>query len=530
MRRMIAAFFVFGLAALACGCFETKEELFINPDGSGKVVIESVYQPMDFSGGSDPQAAMRKSVKEIIEKSKGIDTWSNVSFQLNPDKKVCFKGTAYFKDVSTVKIENAAALEIAMQKNSDGKLVFEMRGDQKGSGEPGALTEEQIKNKISEEKTKYQQSRPMMVGMLGTLRSDAVLHLPGTVEQSTNFKKNPDGSLTVSLQGMKVIEAMDAIMNDEAALRAMIESGNDVTEIGPGSDPVFMEKMFGERAPVRAVVGGTLTPLFDYEGEAAQARAGMEEMMTKLGITVAKPVPLAGRAEFKSLTIGGVRIVRIDDGERGIRPFYESKGCTLALVGELPGAVLKVTEGKLEKAIASTGANLLPEDEWSRTISMCTLSADKTAVVFDVRLQLPDQDVPGLKEVSGTLEYVIEKGAKQVDIGVEEFKTGAPGKELGASIVSVKDSEWQAGTQVLSLQLAIAQEAIKAVHIYDTGGKELTTNSQGYMSSNETTTVDYSMEGKFPAKGRIVVEVYDTEKYAIPFKIENVTLTGAPLK
>jgi hypothetical protein len=67
-----------GLAALGflAGCFETKQEFTLNPDGSGKVVHESKFQTMDLSDGkrgSDKQ--MKAAVAEIINEAKGVDAW-----------------------------------------------------------------------------------------------------------------------------------------------------------------------------------------------------------------------------------------------------------------------------------------------------------------------------------------------------------------------------------------------------------------------------------------------------------------------
>ena len=53
----------------------------------------------------------------------------------------------------------------------------------------------------------------------------------------------------------------------------------------------------------------------------------------------------------------------------------------------------------------------------------------------------------------------------------------------------------------------------------------------GSWSSGNETSKSLTIKGKFPAKGRIVVRVYDDLKeYEIPFKIENVDLLGRPIK
>ena len=63
---------------------------------------------------------------------------------------------------------------------------------------------------------------------------------------------------------------------------------------------------------------------------------------------------------FKSLRVGGVRLIYLEDEENEIRPFNYPKGHTLVLVGQLPFAATMVVEGQLEKAITDTGEDLAP--------------------------------------------------------------------------------------------------------------------------------------------------------------------------
>ena len=43
---------LFGLVlTLTTGCIETKQDYTLNPDGSGKVTVASIFQPMNFDSG-----------------------------------------------------------------------------------------------------------------------------------------------------------------------------------------------------------------------------------------------------------------------------------------------------------------------------------------------------------------------------------------------------------------------------------------------------------------------------------------------
>ena len=104
-----------GLAALILlsGCFETKQEFTLNPDGSGKVVHESTFQTMDITGGGqrDAERQMKAAVAEVISQSKGVEAWRDVSYEIGDDGRIAFRGTAYFRNLSELDIPNQTMLE-----------------------------------------------------------------------------------------------------------------------------------------------------------------------------------------------------------------------------------------------------------------------------------------------------------------------------------------------------------------------------------------------------------------------------------
>lgn len=113
---------------LLTGCFDTKEDFTINPDGSGKVVHESVFPQADLSGGKDPaEEVLRKAIAQVIEQSKGVEAWCNVSFQRMDDGRLFFKGTAYFKDLSQLKIPQQTMLNFVWKKEGGGRAVLVLR-------------------------------------------------------------------------------------------------------------------------------------------------------------------------------------------------------------------------------------------------------------------------------------------------------------------------------------------------------------------------------------------------------------------
>ena len=100
MRSFIKTIMVIGLLCLLAGCIQVKEEYTLNPDGTGKVIYETTA-PLGnpFGGKKDekPEDQARGQVDKILTESSGVSVWKDVTYKINDDGKLHFKGTAYFK-------------------------------------------------------------------------------------------------------------------------------------------------------------------------------------------------------------------------------------------------------------------------------------------------------------------------------------------------------------------------------------------------------------------------------------------------
>lgn len=533
MRRLNAALAVVAALALA-GCLDLEENYTINPDGSGKVKVRCAIAPMRFTNKKQsPEELLKTDVRETLEKCQGIDAWTNVSAVQRDDGKVEFKGTAYFKDFSKVK------LSILNMSSSMSKIVIAREGDAlavtltpdrpiEEPAEPVKLTEEQIAAKMKQERAKYLQSKPMIDTFLKDATIVTRFTLPGALGEVHNFKKTGERGVELKIEGGKLLATIDGLMKDDAFLRRSVESGRDIDKSGPPADDVMIEKLFGEKGPIRAITKGPLAPAFDYEAEAGKARDAMPELLASFGAAAAAVAPPAG-AGFKSVAVSGVQWVHAADDERGIQPFSRSNpSLSVAITAELGGSALTVKEGKLLVAKADSGEDLLPKQEFDRDIHFPRLSNDKTAVTFDVQLALPGPKAAGIREISGTLTYLVADKVKDLDLGFPVLEKGAKGKQLSAEIEKIAPDD---DSILLGLKLALAVDAVQSVEFFNEKGAKLQSTQQGYSSSGDESTLEFSIKGGFSPKGKIVVKVYDEPKtYEAAFKILNVDLLGRPKK
>ncbi len=522
-----------GFAFLLSACYETKQEFTLNPDGSGKVRHECSFQNVNLSANNEndtSEEALQAAIAKIITGSKGVDAWTDVSFKRLEDDRMWFCGTAYFKKLDDLEIPNQSMLKFAWKNQGAGKadLTLNLKKSENSNPKPDAskLTPDERAKKIKDERAKFKQSKPMFAAMLGSLKQTVSFKLPGKVAGSSNFKPTATGTLDLNFEGAKMIDALEKLINDDDSWLA--KNGFD-TQDAPVLDNELGGLLFGEKAPVKATVSGASAPLFNYASEVAAALKGSEALQKRLGAVSVAP-PAKGEA-LKSIKVVGVRMVSAVDKKLDVRPFNYDEGYTLAVLAELPGSVLDVTDkSSITSATASDGSSLLKgERDWDRRLGFPKLSADKASVMFDVELKLPAPAAKGIQEISGTLQYRVAGGSKEIDLGLKSLRAGTKGAELGASIEKIKEGWKKDGSQEMELRIRLEPDDLKSASLVVDGAKtEL--ERRGSSSSGGITTFTFASKTAFPETGSIGVELYDKlQTFDVPFKIENLSLLGMPL-
>ncbi len=538
---------VVGVAVIA-GCVEEKKEYTINPDGSGKVDCDIVFAPFNLNFGGEeasPQSQIKTEVEKILAESTGVDAWQKVSFELTDEGKIHFVGTAYFADINKLDIRAGGFTnkqDMFFSRDGSGRITIEIKNDSDSEDSGGQdkeaekLTEAEVSQKVKEMRLQYNKSKPMMIGILGTLKSEKVFHLPGRIEEVSNFTKVDDSTVQLTLEGMKMLAAMEKIMSDDKLLAEQIRTGKNPMQSGAGDELLGNEMLYGQRAPVRVVAGGG-KELFDYKTEVAAAKANYKAMLKSLGFgetssaATAETTTVDTIGEAGSVMVAGVRLIRYTDKDRGIKPFNYDKGYNLSLVMELPQPDMEINTGRVEKATADTGQDLLPKKEWDRKISWPKLTKDGKGVTFEVKLLLPGDNVKGLAELSGSFDFLKSTGTKEIDLGMMDFKDGAQSKVEGFTISSVKTNSWDKDNENMQLKVDLLRGAFKGAKFYGENGEELEVSKAGMSSSNgRLMSIGFKIKGSFPEKGRIVLETLaGVSKHRIGFKLSNISLLGVPL-
>jgi hypothetical protein len=304
MRTILSVAAILAASAMLAGCFEIKQDTSLNPDGSGKAVVELTMPDMGAMGMGmgmnektpppDPEVTLKQFAKKTLDDTKGVEAWSDVSFARTEDGRMKFKGTAYFKDLAAFRLSTGKGDNgPTFRKDDKGGMVLEMAmsEDEAKAPEPPAKSPppsaEELAKLIQAARLQYQQMRPMMEMMLGKMKVEMTFRLPGTLAEVSGFEKQPDGSVRIAIDGAKMLQVMDQLNADDAYVRQAILAGKK-----PGAadmDPAKTEKMFGTKGPFRARATGDMKPLFDYAAAVKAAKEAYPKMIEKLGLDKVPP-------------------------------------------------------------------------------------------------------------------------------------------------------------------------------------------------------------------------------------------------
>ncbi|HUF60462.1 MAG TPA: hypothetical protein VMN36_00175 [Verrucomicrobiales bacterium] len=273
------------------GCVETEETWTLNPDGSGKVsyhmkMINAASALGDSLQGLgealDPKEIAKTQAKQLIENSDGIDAWSDVHYEVGDDGKLHFRGTAYFSDLSKVKIgdtELSGVTQLSQTKDGNLKLAFafpekEDPVEDEDAAEPD-LSDAEIRQQVADLKGQWIFAKGIMTAVLNEMKSKSNLKLPGEIVSFQTFQKKSDREVTLEITGANIIQAMDKMMSNDEVLIESLRKGINPLDNAEGGIPFepeqFMDEILGgEELP--EVVFKPGEPLFDFAKEIEEAR------------------------------------------------------------------------------------------------------------------------------------------------------------------------------------------------------------------------------------------------------------------
>jgi len=293
--------FLLSVCLATTGCLEKTEKVSLNPDGSGKREFDLLMvstPPLNLGNAAKkpeapPEEQIKVAVQKLIDSSKGVDAWKDLQYNIAKDGRFHIKGVAYFKDFNSVSLTTSlgGGNPQTWKKEGDAMILDCSLKAKEKPKQPVPATDAEVDQKVTQVKMQWAQTKPLFTGILEKMRDDVTYVLPGKIAEAGAFESKPEGVRLV-LEGSKVLTAMDALMSDDAAIRAAIQRGGNVMDEPPSEETSKM--IFGKAGKPIAKVTGPLTPTFDYAKESAAAKTAMPEMFQTLGLTApGAPKPVA---------------------------------------------------------------------------------------------------------------------------------------------------------------------------------------------------------------------------------------------
>jgi hypothetical protein len=282
---------LYAAVLLLPACYEQKQSATINPDGSGKVVIETraavpaVAAPDQ--GRPTAQEFGRQLARDFINKTQGVEGWSDLSIRQAENGDALVTATAYFPDLNRLRFD--LPLVFSWKRQDDGAFRLAIQRDRAPARPPLNLTDDQVREQVAQAQARYREQQPALPTALSTFKVTMTFLLPGDVTDARVLSLAPAASaaaaprsVSITLEGRKLIAALDKFMADDAAIAATIKSGNDLLS----NDDLLLEAMFGQKGPVGATVHlpPDAPPAFDYPRDAKAALAREAQMLKDAGI------------------------------------------------------------------------------------------------------------------------------------------------------------------------------------------------------------------------------------------------------
>jgi len=548
------------------GCIETEQEIFLNTDGSGKVIMDIKYSPIIATQYSmygveaaDSNAMIKEMVGQMLE-NDGILAWEGVDSGPTSEGGLFIKATAYFEDMSDISsggsempFGGVGAFEI--ERTDDGKMVlagvdyaFEDGDANEDDKKKAELTDKQVEFKLKQLKAQLQQSKMMMGQYMGDFRYKIKIHLPGVIEDANVFTVVDENTVMFEMEGKKIMEEFDKLLGDEAKLREMVKSADGDMGMMGGDERYMRKLMLGTDEPMRVVIVPDASMNVDYTKDIETAKANFKEMVEKFGIEYVEPievqidpndVPEVVHAE----AIGAELIHKsaIKANEPGLRAReiydYDKPRYQMNLFVDFSCPVSEIKRIKITSVVDDKGKQLVKGGGHSYPDYF---SADKTRVKFTVRLEPPGEAARSIKSVQGVITCVSSSKIEKADLGFIELKGDAVSTNGDVKITHIyKDDGFdpeEACSRAGQVYFEIANHGYKIhdIKLLDENGVKLkayTPCGERMPSFGNKTRSTMEFGEVIPEVAKIEVErTRHFAEYELPFEVENISLLGKAME
>ena len=285
---------LFFAALFLTACYERKQDAVINPDGSGKILVETdVAVPTVGPGREKPTAIAvgRQYAADFINSTHGVDAWADVAVTENPDGRAHISAVAYFKDINQLHFD--MPLDFIWRRDIEGATLTIQR-TRTPVADITSMTDAELKALVAKSQAQYKDQQLALRTQLNAFKMQMIFELPGEISDVHVLKQEGPQSVSFALDGKKIADALDKFMADDKALTATFRAGKDL----PENDDFMLQSMIDQKGPVSVKVKmpGDPKPLFDYRTEMRVAQLKESDMLKEAGVElvpkfIVRPAP-----------------------------------------------------------------------------------------------------------------------------------------------------------------------------------------------------------------------------------------------
>jgi hypothetical protein len=173
--------------SLVAGCIQSQASLSLNPDGSGSIKFEGLYDPHCCRDNpteiSQTFQSFIQQIKNSLTESEGIEAWNDVDWRVLGNGKFYFKGQAFFKSINDVNIHLGnikGNLKVSYQRNENQNCILELKS---------LKTEPNYTASDKRLAGRYETFCDAVEKMIEKLRLRIVINLPSDIQKSNGFEK-----------------------------------------------------------------------------------------------------------------------------------------------------------------------------------------------------------------------------------------------------------------------------------------------------------------------------------------------------
>ena len=272
---------------LIAGCIQGQATLSLNPDGSGSIRFEGLYDPYFYPEDStDISQTFRvfiQQIKDTLVESQGIDVWKDVNWRILDDGRFYFSAEAYFKSLNDADIrleDMKIGLNAFYHRDKKQQCFVELKplriepNDTAGSQDWSLPRRFEVFCQAEEK-------------MLQSLRLNIILNLPSTTSELQGFETIDPQTVRYFIEGKRLLPLFQFIKAQKQDAAAARWNYDPVKFLNNELLPQWLQGK-----PLRVYFADSKKPLFNYDRQVSAAKKEYSGIMERLE-TAATTLPVA---------------------------------------------------------------------------------------------------------------------------------------------------------------------------------------------------------------------------------------------